>query len=480
MRWAFAAKQSGRLRIAAGIATLLALVPDVTALAQNDLPPVAAPTSNVSVSSLPVLRSESQQLTDYARGLVAGMSAQAGVSGVIVIASQDRVDMAEGFGPVLDDLGEDDPVSIGSMGDLFAVVSAMQLIQRGAILPDEDIANALGETEPHGVAFGDLLTQRSSGLGLVVPSVVENVTLTPYPEWVAQEIFSPLGMTNSHYDPENGFLASPRDLGRFLLALVNEGEVDGGTILLPPTVELMTRTYRSNHPALPGWTLGLAEMHRNGWRALQRDGTGVFTEARVVIIPEARIAYFIAVAPGAGPAFWQVLDELLFDQLLPPREAEPATHDGSVPDGEDATAAAGSFRRAHAEGEALFVKAPGEILTVRAVGSSLSIPGDEIDYLPEEGGIWRSSTDRTPLALSNGGLQVGEFAYTRVAPIVSARTYTVLVGAFGFLSLAFAALGFFVPSLAGHEPKRGRELALGMAGLMAILALAAAALHATV
>jgi hypothetical protein len=388
--------------------------------------------------------------------------------------------MAEGFGPALYGLDEDDPFSIGSMGDLFVVVSAMQLMQRGAILPDEDIANALGETEPHGVAFGDLLTQRSSGLGLVVPTVVENATSTPYPEWVAQGIFSPLGMTNSLYDPEDGFLASPRDLGRFLLALVNEGEFDGGTILLPPTVELMTRTHRSNHPALPGWTLGFAEMHRNGWRALQRDGTGVFTEARVVILPEARTAYFVAVAPEAGPAFWQVLDELLFDQLLPPREVDPAMDDLPVPGEGDAAASVGYYRRAPAERGALFVKAPGETLRVRAAGSLLQIGGDETYYDPEAGGIWRNSADGTPLAFSNGVLQVGEFAYTRVPPLVSAGTYNALVGVFGFFSLAFAALGFFVPSLVGHEPTRGRELALGMAGLTAILALAAAALHATV
>jgi CubicO group peptidase (beta-lactamase class C family) len=480
MRWVFAAKKFVRIGIAAGIAALLALVPDATALAQNDLPPIAAPTSSVSVSSLPVVRSESQQVTDYARGLVAGMSVQQGVSGVIVIVSQDRVDMAERFGQGLVDLGEDDPVSIGSMGDLFAVVSALQLMQRGAILPDEDIANALGETEPHGIAFGDLLTQRSTGLGLIVPPVVENVTSTPYPEWVAQEIFSPLGMTNSHYDPGDGFLTSPRDLGRFLLALVNEGEIDGGTILLPPTVELMTRTHRSNHPSLPGWTLGFAEMHRNGWRALQRDGTGVFTEARVVIVPEVRIAYFVAVAPGAGPAFWQVLDGLLFDQLLPPRDAESATGAGTVPSEEDAAATVGYYGRVQAESEALFVKAPAETLRVRAAGALLQIGGDENYYQPELGGIWRNSADETPLAFSDGVLQIGEFAYTRVPPLVSAGTYAVLVGAFGFFSLAFAAAGFFAPSLAGHEPTRGRELALGMAGLTAILALAAAALHATV
>lgn len=451
------------------------------ALAQNNLPPVAAPTSSVAVSTLPMIRTESQQVTDYARGLVAGVSNQRGVSGIIVVVSQDRIDMAEGFGSALSGFEEDTPIAIGSTADLFALIASMQLMQRADIVPEEDIANAIGEPEPRGITFDDLLTQRVPGLGAVIPQVIENTASTFYPDWVAHEIFVPLAMTNSRYDSKNGFLVSPRDIGRFLLALVNDGEVGGGSILMPRTADRMMQTHRSNREALPGWTYGFTEMERNGWHALQRDGTGIFPESRVVIIPEMQIAYFIAVAPAAGPAFWQVLDDTLFDRLALPRSGDVSAGSGPLPDAQAAMAAAGSYRLAVADNDALFVKASRRNIRVEARGSLLHLSGGmEGDVVPAPGEIWRREVGATPVGFAGGVLQVGGYVYAKIPPVLSAGVYLALMGLFSIFTIVFAAVGFFIPSLIGREPSRGRELALGLAGLTAILALMAAVLHATV
>jgi CubicO group peptidase (beta-lactamase class C family) len=481
MRLVSSAKSFCGIRFAAFFGVVCAISASTPVLAQNDLPPIAAPTTSIAVSSLPVIRSESQQVTDYARGLVDGMATQLGVSGFLVVVSQDRIDLAEGIGLVLDGLDADRPVAIGSMADLFAIVSSMQLIQRAMVLPDEDIANALGEPEARGVTFGDLLTLDAPGLGEIIPQVIVNLAATSYPDWVEQEIFLPLAMTNSRYDPDVGFLVSPRDMGRFLMALINSGTVDGGTILLPPTIELMMRRHRAIHEALPGWAYGFAEMQRNGQRALQRDGTGVFEESRVVINPETQTAYFVAVAPAAGPAFWRVLDNMLFDRLSPPGDGVTSAASGPPPDAQDAAAVSGSYRLAGPTGAALFVMRGPETIRVEAEGGLLYLhDGAQTTFIPAPGGIWQTEDGETQAAFAAGILQIGEFAYSRVTPILGAGVYLALMGAFSFLALTFAVGGYFVPSIAGHEPKRGRQLAFGLAGLTAILALLAGALHATV
>jgi hypothetical protein len=67
--------------------------------AQTDLPPIAAPTTSVAVEILPIVRSESQQVSDYARGLVEGLMAREEISyGALVIVTRDRVDIAEAVG----------------------------------------------------------------------------------------------------------------------------------------------------------------------------------------------------------------------------------------------------------------------------------------------------------------------------------------------------------------------------------------------
>ena len=98
-----------------------AVSPANPAFAQNDLGPIAAPTSSISVGPLPVVRSESQQLTDYARGLFEGLLAREGIAhGALVIVSRDRVDMAEVFG---EDVGENALFALGTLSDFFGVDS---------------------------------------------------------------------------------------------------------------------------------------------------------------------------------------------------------------------------------------------------------------------------------------------------------------------------------------------------------------------
>jgi hypothetical protein len=72
---------------------------------------------------------------------------------------------------------------------------------------------------------------------------------------------------------------------------------------------------------LPGAAYGFTELRRNGWRGLQHDGAERDFETRLVLVPEAKSAYFIVVEGKPGAEFWHSLDEGFFDRLFPPRNA---------------------------------------------------------------------------------------------------------------------------------------------------------------
>ena len=204
---------------------------------QTDLPPIAAPTTNISVGTLPVVRSESQQVTDYARGLVEGLMAREEISyGSLVIVSRDRVDMAEAFG---DEVGENALFALGSLSDLFGVVLAMQFVEQARLFPAEDLAAALGEAAPRGVTLADLLTQRLDGSSDLLADVVERASGAAYSAHISTQILAPLGMARSRFENNVGMLVTAGDMSQFLKALTSEGALADGLILSPATIELM-------------------------------------------------------------------------------------------------------------------------------------------------------------------------------------------------------------------------------------------------
>jgi hypothetical protein len=95
-------------------------------------------------------------------------------------------------------------------------------------------------------------------------------------------------------------------------------------------------------------------MRRNGWRALQYDGewqSSPRSQARLVVVPEAKLAYFVVIDGEAGARFWRTLDDALFDRILPAHDA-PASEAPPAPAPvlRDANAVAGLYE---ASGEPL-------------------------------------------------------------------------------------------------------------------------------
>jgi len=215
----------------------------------------------------------------------------------------------------------------------------------------------------------------------------------------------------------------PRVIGRLMIALLNGGAFDGGQILQPATVDLMEQPHFSIHPALPGWTYGFVEMRRNGWRALQHDGQwqdSPQAQARLVIVPEAKLATFVIIEGRAGAQFWRTLDDAFFDRILPPRGGAafdpPQT---PPPDFRRASAVAGVYEASDEPLSAVAaLKIQGRRLYVAATNDGgIVLSGSEGAVLaPRPGGYWGAENGNLDAVESDGRLILSSGIFRPLRP----------------------------------------------------------------
>ncbi|MEK4109934.1 D-alanyl-D-alanine-carboxypeptidase/D-alanyl-D-alanine-endopeptidase [Paenibacillus sp. DS2363] len=121
---------------------------------------------------------------------------------------------------------------------------------------------------------------------LLLGMIVENVSGEPFETYMQQHIFKPLGMDNSSfmldkkfqkqlatgYDaahnpldlytiaptpmPQGGMLSTAEDIGKFMIAFLNNGVKDNKRIFKESTVKSMEQYRSSIHPLLPNTTYG--------------------------------------------------------------------------------------------------------------------------------------------------------------------------------------------------------------------------------
>ena len=101
-----------------------------------------------------------------------------------------------------------------------------------------------------------------------------------------------------NYAPQGGLRTTAADMNHFMLALLNNGEYQNKRILSPESVKSMFTQQFTPQAGMPGITYGLFEDFKNGHRALLRDGDGVGTRTRMVLLPEQNTGIFISYNNG--------------------------------------------------------------------------------------------------------------------------------------------------------------------------------------
>ncbi len=382
-----------RFHVFRATACLAALLSASVAFAQSEgnLPPVAAPTSRIQVDAIPVVRSDAEKADDFAAGLLRGLRVDPRITGVAISAVQADYTIFQRSSGALD-AGTEVPAP--GLARAVHAVALLQLIEAGQLRPDADIGQVLQGT-PSGMTLAAAMTRQEENDSLLA-SVIGKVSAETPDRYLAEKIFRPLGMTAT--TEVNGNLrTSLADMTRFATALANGGTTSNARILQSSSIKML-----GNVTSVFGWSFGLPEMRRNGWRALQLDGSAGGISTRFVFVPDAKLAYLIMLRGSADSRAWRVLDDALFDELLPPRNSAaetPSPAFSAVP----AREITGTYGPDRSLRSFVFLKLPNSDLQVTAGdGNSLVLSGAENAVLVPRSGGW-STRDGSLSATFRGG-----------------------------------------------------------------------------
>lgn len=171
---------------------------------------------------------------------------------------------------------------------------------------------------------GEIIGYSNYGAGLV-GYIIQQVTGTPYEQYIEENILAPLGMQRStirqpvpdewtpdlalgHYPglrgpvplheyfpsvPVVGLTATVTDIAKFMIAHLQDGRYGETRILQAATAQAMHRQQFTHDPRLPGVTYGLVEWTRNGQRMLWHGSSTGFFEGMIFFLPEHNIGAFV-------------------------------------------------------------------------------------------------------------------------------------------------------------------------------------------
>jgi CubicO group peptidase (beta-lactamase class C family) len=396
-----------RARTTAAIAASVVLLVGIRGGHADDAPSSAP--ALASAAPVPAHRLNKDDLEAFFDGIVPLQLERSDVAGASVLVMKDgETLLLKGYG--YSDLKTKQPVDpsstifrLASISKLFTWISAMQLVEQGKLDLDVDVQRYLdfpikannGIAAPitlrnlmtHTAGFEETIrnigvTDNKHYLGLreflienqprrlfepgKVPAysnygvglgsyIVQRVSGEPFERYVADHIFSPLGMTHStflqppsqdlekhvshgypsstRHDPlafnifspvgAGGLSSSAADMGRFGQALLNGGELDGQRILKRESLQAMWSPQFRASEALPPMGLGFIQNWRNDLKWIGHEGDLVEFHSLFYLEPRNKLLLFISY--NSAGAAGRDRDELLngfSDRYFPPTQPQ--------------------------------------------------------------------------------------------------------------------------------------------------------------
>jgi CubicO group peptidase (beta-lactamase class C family) len=298
------------------------------------------------------------------------------IAGAVVSVVKDgRPLFAKGYGYA--DVATRKPVTAdgtlfrpGSISKLFTWTAVMQQVETGKLDLDRDVNDYLDfkipETYPKPITLRNLMTHtpgfEESFKNLILDTnhieplgpylaahvpgrifppgtipaysnygaalagyIVQRVSGQPFPEYVDQHIFKPLGMTHSTFvqplpaslkplmsdgyitasDPPHPFeviweapagalSTTADDISHFMIAHLENGQYNGVAILRPETVALMHSRQFGFAPALNHMCLGFYESSLNGHRIIGHGGDTVYFHSQLGLVLDSQVGVFVS------------------------------------------------------------------------------------------------------------------------------------------------------------------------------------------
>lgn len=244
-----------------------------------------------------------------------------------------------------------------TMRNLMTHTAGFDEVQRGLNSYDLKDMPTLGEAMKRQVPariYAPGTTPAYSNYGTALAGyVVERVSGVPFNDYVQRYVFAPTGMTHSTmnqklpetlepllangyqrgsgaagrselsaFAPAGGMVASGADMGRFMLAHLDQG----GVLMNPATSHLMQTSITRLMPPLNGMALGFYEQNMNGRRVLSHAGDTVLFHSQLWILPDEKTGIYMSMnAAGSDKlsgAIRSHLIEAFADRYFPGAEQD--------------------------------------------------------------------------------------------------------------------------------------------------------------
>ena len=304
--------------------------------------------------------------------------------------------------------------------------------------------------------------------------IVQRVSGEPFDDYVERHIFTPLGMRHSTFRQPlpaalrgqmaqgypsvdegatgyeivslapAGSLASPgADMGRFMLAYLGQGSLDGRQILKPATVKMMHGAITRGMPDLNGIGLGFYQQDVNGHRAVGHGGDTNMFHSEMYLLPDDGIGLYVSVnSPGRhdqGKWLRERLYQGFADRYLP--DTRPAVGAGVDPAtaGAHARMLAGAWRNTRREDSTfmsvLQLLSPVRVQAVEGGRVAIEIGGSRNVFREVKPFLWQEEHGKRRLQaivedgkVTRWGLEPYVFAFVfEPVPFMAGTTVLVLL-----------------------------------------------------
>jgi hypothetical protein len=191
--------------------------------------------------------------------------------------------------------------------------------------------------------------------------IVERVSGEPFDEYIAHHILQPLGMAHSTFDqplpaalakdmsrgytkasdgklvpfengemaPAGGLSSTAVDMAHFMIAQLEGGSYDGGSIMSPATTQLMHTPQSRMAPGMNGFDLGFYQENRNGLRIIGHAGDLQGFHSDMHLLLDKDVGFFISLNSDGNTGAAHVVRTALFraflDRYYPYAPPEQAT-----------------------------------------------------------------------------------------------------------------------------------------------------------
>ncbi|HEY2235468.1 MAG TPA: serine hydrolase domain-containing protein [Candidatus Angelobacter sp.] len=340
-------------------------------------PTPQAPTAGESRVTEPPHELTAADVHAFLDGFVPMQLEREDIAGAVVLVVKDgAILFAKGYG--YSDVEKKTPVTVdatlfrpGSISKLFTWTAVMQLVEHGKLDLDRDIneyldfkipanfgkpitlRNLMTHTPGFEEQIKDLITEEAAPTATLkqhlvthVPErifppgttpaysnygaslagyIVERVSGRPFNDYVAENIFKPLGMAHATFAqplpaelkplmsngyrlgsgkpkpfeiieeaPAGALAATAADISRFMIAHLQNGKLESAQILRPETATQMHSRQFGLSPALNGMCLGFYEESRNGKRIIGHGGDTIYFHSDLHLMLESGIGFFVS------------------------------------------------------------------------------------------------------------------------------------------------------------------------------------------